>query len=101
MWRVWRLSVVAIVLTFAPVPARADCPAPIRSPGDSLTSVTEKLTDTVQCLNERVQLLERQLEAERMRSTASEAIARDAKARLDALDQDRARAAAPPSGNGR
>jgi len=107
MGLMWQTSVVVIVLPLsllaavAPMQAWADCRAPIRSPGDSPSSVAEKLIDTVQCLNERVQLLERQLETERRRNTVAETIARDVKARLDALEQDRARAATPPGGNGR
>ena len=108
MGLLWQTSVVVIVLPLsllagvAPMQAwAADCRAPIRSPGDSPASVAEKLIDTVQCLNERVQLLERQLETERRRNTVAETIARDVKARLDALEQDRARAATPPGGNGR
>ena len=104
MGLMWQTSVVVIVLPLsllAAVAWAADCRAPIRSPGDSPSSVAEKLIDTVQCLNERVQLLERQLETERTRNTIAETIARDVKARLDALEQDRARAATPPGGNGR
>ena len=77
MGLMWQTSVVVIVLPLsllaavAPMQAWADCRAPIRSPGDSPSSVAEKLIDTVQCLNERVQLLERQLETERTRNTVA------------------------------
>jgi outer membrane murein-binding lipoprotein Lpp len=82
------------VLTLASV-AGAACQLPVGDVRD------DRLAETVRCLNEHVQLLEQRLETERMRNSVSETIARDVKARLDMLEQDRARSAAPAGGNGR
>jgi hypothetical protein len=87
-------AVLLGVFTVASV-AGAACQLPVGYIGD------DRLAETTRCLNERVQLLEQRLETERMRNSISETIARDVKARLDALEQDRARAASPPGGNGR
>jgi hypothetical protein len=98
-----RLGLVAAVLTLGlAVPAQTwgACrlpfmsaePPPILSgrPGavaDALTRASKQLIEAVGCINKSVELLDYQLQTERLRNETTESLVQDLKDRLDALER--------------